>query len=118
MKRALRKVAVLIGEHREELFAPNVMVRVGKRRMVKMLPRTNAPEEGEFRNARRHSRRIRGTNNIERQFQRDGPGFLIVQNLTHRGYVRSVYGSLDRMAARFAKVSHESLRLEIGRAHV
>lgn len=111
LRKALRKVAKTIMERRENLFAPNVMVNTNGKMMVKKLPRTNAPEEGEFRKARRHSRRIRGNSDVERQFQRDGPGMLMVQNLTDREYVRLVYGSLGQMAARFAKVSQESLEV-------
>jgi len=109
LRKSLRRVASSIMAQRENLFAPNLLVNVNGKKIVKKLPRTNAPEEGEFRKARRHCRRIRGNSDVERQFQRDGPGMLMVQNLTHREYVRMVYGSLGQMATRFAKVSPENL---------
>ena len=111
LRKALRKVAKTITERRGNLFAPNVLVNVNGKQTVRKLPRTNTPEESEFREVRRHSRRIRGNSDIERQFQRDGPGMLMVQNLTDREYVRLVYGSMGQMATRFAKVSQESLKL-------
>jgi hypothetical protein len=107
--RALKKVADMIIERRDNLFAPNVLVIADGKPTVKTLPRTNTPEEWEFREARRHGRRIRGNANIEPQFQRDGPGMLMVQNLRDRKYVRLVYGSTGQMATRFAKVSRDSL---------
>jgi hypothetical protein len=109
LRKALRKVAKMITERRGNLFAPNVLVSVNGKEIVRKFPRTNTPEECEFRKARRHSRRIRGNSDIERQFQRDGPGILMVQNLTDRNYVRLVYGSLGQMATRFGTVSQESL---------
>ena len=111
LRKALRKVAKTITERRGNLFAPNVLLSVNGKQIIRKLPRTNTPEEWEFREARRHSRRIRGNSDIERQFQRDGPGMLMVQNLTDRDYVRLVYGSMGQMATRFAKVSRESLEL-------
>ena len=107
--RALKKVADKITECRGNLFAPNVMVNADGKPTVRRLPRTNTPEEWEFREARRHGRRIRGNSNIEQQFQRDGPGMLMVQNLRDRKYVQLVYGSIGQMATRFSKASQESL---------
>lgn len=109
LARALRKVAEAITERRANLFAPNVLVNADGKPTVRKLPRTNTPEEWEFREARRHGRRIRGNANIEQQFQRDGPGMLMVQNLRDRKYVQLVYGSTGQMATRFSSVSRESL---------
>jgi len=109
LRRALGKVAKMITERRGNLFAPNVLLNVNGKETVRKLPRTNTPEESGFRKVRRHSRRIRENSDIERQFQRDGPGKLMVQNLTDREYVRLVYGSMGQMAIRFSKVSQESL---------
>lgn|GEM_PF-2497390 len=116
LHKALGKVAEMITERRGNLFAPNVLVNVNGKAIVKKLPRTNAPEESEFRKARRHSRRINGNSDVERQFQRDGPGMLMVQNLKDREYVRLVYGSMGQMAARFARVSQASL--ELAKSHM
>jgi hypothetical protein len=110
-RKALRKVGNMILDYRENLFAPNVLVKSNGIDIVRKLPRTNTPEEYEFRKARRHSRRIRGNSNVERQFQRDGPGILLANNLTNRSYVRCVYGTMDQMAERFAKVGEESLSI-------
>jgi hypothetical protein len=107
--KALKKIAEMIMERRDNLFAPNVLVKADGKLKVRRLPRTNTPEEWEFRMARRHGRRIRGNSNIEQQFQRDGPGMLMVQNLRDRKYVQLVYGSTGQMATRFSTVSQESL---------
>lgn len=112
LRRSLRRVAETIVEHRDELFAPNVIVNVNGRKVVRKLPRTNQPEETDFREARRHGRRIRGNSDVEPQFQRDGPGLLIAQNLRHREYVRLVYGSLGQMAARFVKIHEDGQTVE------
>ena len=111
LRKALGKVAKMITERRGNLFAPNVLLNVNGKETVRKLPRTNTPEESEFRKVRRHSRRIRGNSDVERQFQRDGPGMFMVQNLTDRDYVRLVYGSMGQKATRFAKVAQESLKL-------
>jgi hypothetical protein len=110
LKKSLRKVSAMLDEHRNALFAPNVSVEVQGKTIVRKLPRTNAPDETDFRMARRHARRIRGNSDIEPQFQRDGPGLLIAHNLKNRDYVRSVYGSLSNMANRFSSVSSENLK--------
>lgn len=107
--RALKKIAEMIMERRDNLFAPNVLVNADGKPAVRKLPRTNTPEEWEFREARRHGRRIRGNANIEQQFQRDGPGMLMVQNLRDRKYVQLIYGSIGQMATRFSNVSPDSL---------
>ena len=109
LQKALRKVAMKICEHRDELLAPNVSVVVDGERKVRRLPRTNATVEMDFRSLRRHGRRIRGNADVEGQVQRDGPGMLIALNLLHQDYVRAVYGSLDRMAERFSHVSPATL---------
>lgn len=109
LRKALRKVAALIVRRREELFAPNVVVERRGKRLVKQLSRTNAPVETDFRALRRHSRRINGNPDVEPQVQRAGVGMLLVLNLTDRRYVRLVYGSLDRMGERFAKVTPGAL---------
>ena len=111
LRKSLRKVSTMLNEHRDELFAPNVSVEVQGKRIVRKLPRTNEPDETDFRMARRHARRIRGNSDVELQFQRDGPGLLIAHNLSNRKYVRSVYGSLGQIAKRFSSVSQESLRM-------
>ncbi len=111
LRKAIGKVAGMITERRGNLLAPNVLVKVSGKEVVEKLPRTNTPEESEFRNARRHSRRINGNSDVERQFQRDGPGTLMVQNLTDRDCVHLAYGSMGEMAARFSKVSQASLEL-------
>ena len=109
LRKSLRKLKRTIEEHRNELFAPNVRVNVNGREIVKMLPRTNSPEETDFRLIRRHGCRIRGSGNVESQVQRDGVGLLISLNLTNPKYVRMVYGGLRNMAERFSSVKPDSL---------
>lgn len=111
LRKDLRKVKSSIEEHRNELFAPNVLVKVDGKELIKRLPRTNSPEEMDFRMVRRHGRRIRGNQDIEPQFQRDGPGLLIALNLTNPEYVKIVYGRLENMEARFSRVSPKALKL-------
>ncbi|MEW5936324.1 MAG: hypothetical protein AB1665_00700 [Candidatus Thermoplasmatota archaeon] len=108
LKKALRKVGNLIEEHREELFAPNVRVKVNGRNVIRKLPRTNTPDESDFRKTRRHGRRIKGNEDVEAQVQREGVGMLLALNLTDREYVQAVYGSLAGMARRFIRVQPES----------
>ncbi|HKZ27888.1 MAG TPA: transposase [Rubrobacteraceae bacterium] len=109
-RKALRKVGAYIDKHHDSLFAPNVEVRAGGSKMVKRLPRTNAPVEMEFRRLRRHGRRIRGNADVEPQVQRDGAGMLVAENLKDPEYVRLVYGSSSRIAKRFAGVPLAAIR--------
>jgi hypothetical protein len=109
LKRILRGILGLIEERKEELFVPNVIINVDGKQKVWKLPRTNNNAEHEFRRTRRHGRRIRGDNDVERIVQREGIGVIIANNLEIRDYVQTVYGRIDKMAERFAKVSTESL---------
>jgi len=111
LRKALQKIARSIKENRNSLFAPNVIVTIGKKTEVKRVPRTNAPVEGEYRGMRRHGRRIRGCGDVESQFQRDGPGMLMVENLANKRYLSTVYGTMGRIPERFSKVSPKSLML-------
>lgn len=109
LKKALGTVSQMVKNRRDELFVPNVMVTVDGRTQLRKLPRTNNCLEQDFRRMRRHARRIRGDMDVERSVQRDGVGMAIVENLSIDTYVRCVYGSLDLMAERFAKVSDAAL---------
>jgi hypothetical protein len=50
----LERLAEKLRRHREELFAPNVMVRVNGRRRIRRLHRSNGAAERQFRRLRRH----------------------------------------------------------------
>ena len=112
-ERALRhdlgKVAKDLRARREELFAPNVVVAVNSRRVVRPIPRTTAWAEGQFRRLRRHGRRIRGNSEVESLVQREGPGLLLMENLRDAKYVHLVYRTLARQGERFAHVKDETL---------
>lgn len=110
LRRVLRKVARLLDERRDELFAPNVTVRTGERTVTRRLPRTNTTIERDFRCLRRHGRRIKGNSDVEHMVQLNGVGMLIALNLENKAYVRVVYGSLNRMPERFAQVSDDAIR--------
>ena len=101
----------MIGERRDELFAPNVIIEVNGKRELIRLPRTNNTVEQDFRSYRRHSRRIRGDSDVERTVQRDGVGLAIVKNLEDERYLRLVYGRLEQMPQRFAEVSPSSMEV-------
>lgn len=104
LKTVLRTLARDLWVHRGELFAPNVKLKVGKRTVHHLLPRTTAMAEQEFRKLRRHGRRIRGMAQVEGQVQREGPAMMLIENLHDPRYVREVYGSMAGMAERFAQV--------------
>jgi len=108
-KRVLCGISKMVTERRDELLAPNVAVEVNGTQMVKQLPRTNNTDEQDFRQLRRHSRRIRGDSDVERVVQKDGVGLLIATNLENKEYVRCIYGYIDKMPARFARVQPTSL---------
>jgi hypothetical protein len=109
LRHDLEKVAKDLRARREELFAPNVVIEVGGRRVVRPIPRTTAWAEGQFRKLRRHGRRIRGNSEVEALVQREGPGLLLMENLREAKYVCFVYGTLARQGTRFAKVGGEAL---------
>jgi len=109
-KRILCGISKMITERRGELLAPNVTVEVNGIQTVKQLPRTNNTVEQDFRQLRRHSRRIRGDADVECTVQRDGVGLAIVKNLEVKNYLRHIYGSPNQMHARFALVHQNSLQ--------
>lgn len=109
LKQILRGISKLLADRREELFVPNVIVEINGKQQVRRLPRTNNALEQDFRKMRRHARRIRGDGDVERTVQKDGVGYAIVANLEIEEYVRCVYGGLDQMVGRFAKVAMGSL---------
>lgn len=110
LKRVLRGISGMLTIRKDELLAPNISIEVNGTHKIKQLPRTNNNIEQDFRNLRRHSRRIRGDSDVERSVQRDGPGLAIVKNLDNNDYLRCVYGSLQQMPAQFAEVSMNSLQ--------
>ncbi|MDE1835462.1 MAG: hypothetical protein KGJ23_02475, partial [Euryarchaeota archaeon] len=107
--RQLERVAEKLRLHREELFAPNVVVRVNGRRRVRRLHRSNGAAERQFRRLRRHGRRITANRDVEGIVGREGPGMLLVANLQDSRYVREVYGSLAHLGERFGRVAPETL---------
>ncbi len=109
LHRALERVAEKLLLHREELFAPNVRVKVGCRWKVRRLHRSNGAAERQFRRLRRHGRRITANREVEGIVAREGPGMLLVANLRDSRYVREVYESLVHLGERFAKVTPEAL---------
>jgi hypothetical protein len=110
LHRRLEKVARFIEKRRDELFAPNVQIKVRGKGTVRHVSRTNATVEADFRCLRRHNRRINGNLDVEPQVQRTGAGMLIAMNLANKMYVRVVYGSIETMANTFSSVKPESLR--------
>ena len=92
------------------MFVPNIAVKVNGRQKIKRLQRTNNTVEQDLRSMRRHGRCIRGNGDVERLVQKDGVGLAIVKNFEINEYIRCVYGHLDQMATRFAKVSTDTLK--------
>jgi hypothetical protein len=109
LHRQLERVGEKLRLHREELFAPNVAVRVNGRRRVRRLHRSNGAAERQFRRLRRHGRRVTANRDVEGVVSREGPGMLLVSNLQDARYVREVYGSRSHVGERFAMVSPEAL---------
>ncbi len=105
----LARVGEKLWERREELFAPNVRVRVGGRWRVRRLHRSNGAAERKFHRLRGHGRSIAATKDVEDLVQREGPGALVAQNLKDRRYVRVLYGSLTDVGKRFSQVNPEAL---------
>ena len=105
----LSKIAEKLETHREELFAPNVVVRVNGKSVVRALHRSNGAAERKFHGLRHSCRRITGDDGREGQVQREGPGMLIVSNLRDSRYARVVYGSLSHVGERFAHVNPAAL---------
>ena len=109
LHRQLDRVAEKLRLHRDEMFAPNVVVKVKGRRRVRRLHRSNGAAERQFRRLRRHGRRITANRDVEGIVGREGPGMLLVANLQDSRYVREVYRSLVHLGERFARVSPEAL---------
>jgi hypothetical protein len=94
---------------KEWLLAPNVEVQTPKGERVIRLERTNNGVEQDFRSIRRHGRRLKGNKDVEGLVQKEGVGLLLLLNMEIEGYVKTVYGSWDKMGKRFAEVKKESL---------
>ncbi len=107
--RVLHSIDSDLMERRDELFAPNVIVQSECGQVIRPLPRTISSAETEFRQLRRHSRRITGNAHVDGQVQDEGPGMLLLENLRNRAYVREVYGSISNLSKRFSTVSQKSL---------
>ena len=118
LHRQLEKVAEKLRLHRDELFAPNVVVRVNGQRRVRRLHRGNGAAERQFRRLRRHGRRVTANRDVEGIVGREGPGMLLVANLENPRYVREVYGSLAHLGERFAQVVREPSRRRKLYSHV
>ncbi|MGI0130871.1 MAG: hypothetical protein ACREEC_12115 [Thermoplasmata archaeon] len=82
----LGKIAEKLRAHREELFAPNVRVKVGGRWKVRRIHRSNGAAERKFHRLRGHGRSIAATKDVEDLIQREGPGTLVAQNLKDAHY--------------------------------
>jgi hypothetical protein len=106
--RILQGTSKKLKEHRKELFAPNVRVKVNGRWRVRRVHRSNGSAERKFHGLRHTCRRITGDDGREGQVQREGPGMLMVRNLKDSGYLREVYGSLAHLGERFARVGPEA----------
>ena len=107
--RVLRSIDGDLMERRDELLAPNVIVQSECGRVIRPLPRTISSNETEFRRLRRHSRRITGNAHVDDQFQNDGPGMLLLDNLKNGVYVRTVYGSPSGMSSCVSTTSKDAL---------
>ena len=109
LHRILQGVAKKLKEHREELFAPNVRVRVKGRWVVRRIHRSNGSAERKFHGLRHTCRRITGDDGREGQVQREGPGMLMVRNLEDSRYLRLLYGAFSHLGERFAQVGETAL---------
>ena len=109
LHRLLQGLSKKLREHREELFAPNVRVRMNGKRVVRRVHRSNGSAERKFHGLRHRCRRITGDEGREGQVQREGPGMLMAGNLKDSRYTRVVYGTLSHLGERFAHVSEEAL---------
>ncbi|EQD54768.1 hypothetical protein B1B_09517, partial [mine drainage metagenome] len=70
-------VAKKLREHREELFAPNVVAQVNGKQVVRHIHRSNGAAERKFHGLRRHGKRITGMDGSDRLVQREGAGMLL-----------------------------------------
>jgi hypothetical protein len=74
-------------------------------------PRTNNIEEQEFRKVKRGCRRLHGRGHLRRDVNEMPAGALLLQNLRHADYRRTVYGGLTEqdMARRFSQVDRAQI---------
>jgi hypothetical protein len=115
VQRAYRLVAQHIDDHGPDLFLPEHSYR---RRVFPdwaVADRTNNALEGLFGRCKRGIRRATGKKSLLQEFAAHGPQRILVQNLKSPAYMRIVYGSQDRLAARFAQVP-EKIVLEAAAA--
>ena len=111
LRKTLLSVKRDLTDRRDELFAPNALVTVKGKSIVRPVTRTISSEESEFRKLRRHNRRIKGNSHVDSEVQEEGVAMLILENMKNKEYVKAVYGSLSKLPERFAIVSKDSLRM-------
>ena len=105
----LTAIGKKLSSRREELFAPNIRVKVRGRWKLRRFHRSNGAAERKFHVLRGHGRSIARDKDVEDLVQREGPGALVAQNLKDRRYVRLLYGDLSHLGERFTTVSAEAL---------
>ena len=111
LRRGLKIIEERFVKYEENLLVPNIKVDTVKGKRIIKLERTNNGIEQDFRECRRHVRRLLGNKDVEETIQREGVGLSLLLNMKIPEYVRMVYGSWECMGKRFSEVNEESLKL-------
>lgn len=109
LRRGLKIIEDRFVKYEENLLVPNIKIDTEDGEKIVELERTNNGIEKDFRECRRHVRRLLGNKDVEEVIQREGVGLSLLLNMNVPDYVRMVYGSWECMGKRFSEVNEKSL---------
>ena len=96
----------------EKLFVTNFEIDPNDSSKDIKMQRTNNILEGFFRKIKANQRRTHGNKNVGQDLNFYGSYLPIVWNLEDEEYVKTVYGSLEKIPVMFSKVSYEMFENE------
>lgn len=109
LRRGLKIIEDRFVKYEKNLLVPNIKIDTEDGEKIVELERTNNGIEKDFRECRRHVRRLLGNKDVEEAIQREGVGLSLLLNMNVPDYVQMVYGSWECMGKRFSEVNEKSL---------
>lgn len=98
--------------YKNNLFLTNFRVDPNDPSKDIIMERTNNIEEQNFRKFKRNQRRIHGNRDVGHDLNFYGSYLPIVWNLTNDEYIKTVYGSIEKIPIVFSQVPYEMFKLE------
>jgi len=111
-KREIKIVLKHLEKYWEKLFVTNFKIDPNDSSKDIKMQRTNNISEGFFRKIKANQRRTHGNKNVGQDLNFYGSYLPIVWNLEDDEYVKTVYGSLEKIPVMFSQVSYEMFENE------